>query len=171
MQKDFLTQMGRVDVGVDLRGGNRFVSQHRLNGAQVGTTFQQRGGKGMAERVGRHGFLNACFLHKVFNHEEDHDTGERFLSTMADENEILVFEGDGQEIAIHEIEVQFMDGFLGDGHEPLLGALALHLDEFFVKEEIAEFQVDEFADAESAGKEDFDDGFVALSLLLAEVDD
>ena len=41
------------DVRVDLRRGNVCVAQHLLNGAQVGTVFEQMHGKRVAQRVRR----------------------------------------------------------------------------------------------------------------------
>ena len=40
-----------VKVCVDLRGGDLRMSQHFLDGAQVGTTLNQVGGKTVTERV------------------------------------------------------------------------------------------------------------------------
>ena len=51
MFQDFLTQMGRVNVSVDLRRRNGFMSQHRLDGTQVGTALEQMGGKTVAQGV------------------------------------------------------------------------------------------------------------------------
>lgn len=48
---DLTSQHIPVDMGVDFSGRNRLVSQHTLDGAEVGTSFQQVGGEGMAEGV------------------------------------------------------------------------------------------------------------------------
>ena len=116
VQENFLTQMGGVDVSVDLGGGNGLVTKHGLDGTEVGTAFEQGGGKGMAEGVGRDGLLDAGFCHKVFNHEEDHDTSEGLLAPMAHKDIVLIFGRNGQEIAVKKIEMQFVDGFLGNRH-------------------------------------------------------
>ena len=42
---DFLTQARTVNVGIDFGSGNAFMSEHGLDGAKVGSTFQQVGGK------------------------------------------------------------------------------------------------------------------------------
>ena len=171
MEEDFLSQMGGVDVGVDLGGGYGFVTQHGLDSAEVGASFEQGGGEGVTKGVGRDGLLNACLGHQVFEHEEDHDASERFLATETDEDEVLELGGDGQLVAVGEVELQFVDGLLGDGHQTLLGAFAFHLDELVVEEEVAQLQVDQFADAQAAREEGFDDSLVAVTLGLAEVDD
>lgn len=51
MLDDFASQHIAVDVCVDFGCSNRFVSQHALDGTQVGSAFQQVGCKGMAEGV------------------------------------------------------------------------------------------------------------------------
>jgi hypothetical protein len=55
-----------VEVGVDFCGGDFFVSQHCLDGAEVGSTFQQVGGEGVAEGVGAYRFVDAGCLYAVF---------------------------------------------------------------------------------------------------------
>ena len=42
--------------GVDLSGGNIRMTQHGLNGSEVGPAFQQMGGKGMPQGVRRNLF-------------------------------------------------------------------------------------------------------------------
>ena len=59
MKKNLLTESGRINMGIDFCGTNGLMAQHRLNGTEVSTTFQQSRGKGMAEGMGRDGFLNA----------------------------------------------------------------------------------------------------------------
>ena len=38
-----------VDVGVDFGGGDGFVAKHFLDGAEVGTAFDEMGGEGVPE--------------------------------------------------------------------------------------------------------------------------
>jgi hypothetical protein len=46
MKADYgLTKIGPVQVGIDLGSGDRFVSQHFLNRAQIGPAFDQVGCK------------------------------------------------------------------------------------------------------------------------------
>ena len=112
MFQDFLTQMSGVDMGVDLGGGNGFVTKHRLDGTQIGTSFKQRGGKRMAKGVRGNGLLNPCFLHEVFNHQENHHPCKGFLATMTDKDKVLILERNGQKVTIQEVKLQLMDGFL-----------------------------------------------------------
>ena len=138
MLQDFFTQMGRVDVGVDLSGGNGFMSKHGLNGTQISPTLKQGGSEGVTERVGRDSLLNASLRHQILNHKKDHHPCQGFLTTMTDKDKILIFERNGQEITVDEVKLQLVDGFLRDRHEPLFRALSLHLDEFLIEEKIAE---------------------------------
>lgn len=48
---DFTAEHLAVYMGIDFRRGNALVAQHALDGSQVGTSFQQVGGKGVAEGV------------------------------------------------------------------------------------------------------------------------
>lgn len=45
---DLLAQHLPVDVGVDLGGGDGFVSQHALDGSQIGSALEQMCGEGVA---------------------------------------------------------------------------------------------------------------------------
>ena len=72
---DLTSQHIPVDMGVDFSGRNRLVSQHTLDGAEVGTSFQQVGGEGMAEGVRTDIFGDAGFLCQLFNQVKNHDAG------------------------------------------------------------------------------------------------
>lgn len=48
---DFTAQSVPVNMCVNFCCSDRFVAQHTLYGAQVGSSFKQVGGKGMAEGV------------------------------------------------------------------------------------------------------------------------
>ena len=171
MLQDFLTQMRGIDVGVDLSGGDRLMPQHGLDGTEIGTTFEQRGGKRMTESVWRNCLLNACFCYKFLNHQEHHHPSERFLTAITDKHIILIFKRNGQCIATFEIEPQLMDGFLGDGYQALLRTFAFHLDELLIKKKVTEFQVDQFGHSEPATEQSLNDGLVAVAFKLAEIND
>lgn len=66
MQEYLLAQGRGVDVRIDFSGANTFVSQHHLNGAEVGTALQQFGGERVAKGVRRDGFLDASRLGLAF---------------------------------------------------------------------------------------------------------
>ena len=133
------TKVGGVNVCVYLGGGDGFVTEHSLDGTQIGTSFEQGGSKGVAECVGGNFFLYTCFLHEVFDHEEHHDSGEGFAATFADEDIVLVFGRDVDVAAFGKIELEFVDCLGRDGDEALLAAFSFHLDKFVIEEEVAEF--------------------------------
>jgi len=51
VEEDFLAEVGCVDVEVDFGSGDAFVAHHLLDGAQVGSAFEQMGGEGVAEHL------------------------------------------------------------------------------------------------------------------------
>lgn len=140
VEEDFFAQAGAVDVGVDLGGGYAFVAEHGLDGAEVGSALEEVGGEGVAEGVGRDvagdARLGAEFLDEV----EDHDSADVFDAALdGDEDVVLVFGRYLPLVAVEEVELEFLDGLGGDGHEALFGSLALDADELFVEIEIGEF--------------------------------
>ena len=58
-------QQGIVEMYVDFGGGDAFVAEHLLYGTQVGASFEQVGGKTVAQGVGADVFLNAAGLAPV----------------------------------------------------------------------------------------------------------
>ena len=59
---DFTAQSVPVNMCVNFCCSDRFVTQHTLYGAQVGASFKQVGGKGMAEGVRTDVFGDAGLL-------------------------------------------------------------------------------------------------------------
>ncbi len=59
---DFTAQSVPVNMCVNFCCSDRFVAQHTLYGAQVGSSFKQVGGKGMAEGVRTDVFGDAGLL-------------------------------------------------------------------------------------------------------------
>ena len=52
MLDNFTSESVPVDMCIDFSGGDGFMSQHALDGPQIGAAFQQMGGEGVAERMG-----------------------------------------------------------------------------------------------------------------------
>ena len=69
MLENLLTQSRHVDMGVDNRCGYALMTEHSLNGTQVGTTLKQRSGKGVAEGVRRDGLCYARILGILLHHD------------------------------------------------------------------------------------------------------
>ena len=68
-------------MGVDFSGCDRLVSQHTLDGTEVGTSFQQVGCERMAEGVWTDIFGDAGFLCQRFNQVKNHDAGNAISSS------------------------------------------------------------------------------------------
>ena len=135
---------------VYLCGSDGLMTEHGLYGAQVGSALKQRGGEGMAKRVWRHRLLYASLFHQVLDHEEYHDTSERLLAALADEDIVLVFWSQRYQIAVEEIQLYLMYGLFRYGHQALFGALAIHLDELVAEIHVAYPQIDQLAHSQPA---------------------
>ena len=61
-----------VDVGVDFGGDYALVSEHLLDGPQVGSVLDQMCGEGVAEGVGRYLLGDAGLFALAFDHQEYH---------------------------------------------------------------------------------------------------
>jgi hypothetical protein len=83
-----IPQIIPVEMRIDLRGGDAFVAEHFLYGAEVGAAFHEMGGEGVAEGVWRDAFGDARFLCQVFDDIEDHDPAQAFAS-FVEKNNVL----------------------------------------------------------------------------------
>ena len=70
---DFTSQHVPVDVCINFRSGDGLVSQHTLDGPQIGSAFQQVGGEGVAEGVRTDSFGDSGGFSQFFDDVEDHD--------------------------------------------------------------------------------------------------
>lgn len=157
-------------MGVDFGGAEFFVSEHELDGSEVGSSFEEVCGEGVSEGVWVDVFLYSGSLGEVSDDAEDHDAADVFdVSSGGDEDVVGVVGGNVPEVAVEEVESEFSYCAWGDGYDALFVAFAHDAHVAVVEEEGGEPQVAEFADAEPAAVEHFDDGAVALSFGSAEV--
>ena len=98
-------------MGVDFGGANAFMTQHALDGTQVGSAFQQVGGEGMAEGMWANGFLEPDVVGKLFDDVENHDAGD-VRAPFADEYKVFISLFDGYAVAVNEIVFQFVNSSL-----------------------------------------------------------
>ena len=164
MLEDLLAQRLVVEVGVYLRGAYVGVSEEHLDDAEVGPAFEHGRSEGVAEGVRRDRLLDAGGEGLTLDHDEDHDACQ-MMATAVEEHVILLAGFDLHLLPVLEPQLQLMDGAVGDGHEPLLVALADDADEMLVEVEIRQLEVRQLRDAQPAGEERLDDGAVALSLV------
>lgn len=57
---------------VDFGGGDAFVSEHLLDGSQVGPALKQMRGEGMAQRVGTDVFSDAAVGTQLLDDDKHH---------------------------------------------------------------------------------------------------
>ena len=76
MLDNFTSESVPVDMCIDFSGGDGFMSQHALDGPQIGAAFQQMGGEGVAERMGTDILGDAGFFRQLFYHVKHHDAGD-----------------------------------------------------------------------------------------------
>ena len=169
MKKDLLTESGRINMGIDFCGTNGLMAQHRLNGTEVSAPFQQGGGKGMSEGMGRDSFLNASLTRVLLYHNKDHRTGE--MTAAAVQKHIILFAGfDGHMATNGKPQIQFLDGFRGNRHQPFLAPFAIDTDETLVEIEVTQRQVHQLRHAQATGEKHFDDSTVTMPLPFGEID-
>ena len=111
MVQEYLLAQGRhVDMGIYFCRTDGLVTQHGLDGSQVSATFQQGGGKGVAQGVWRDGFLDAGFLCLLLNHDENH--GARQVDATPVQKDIVFFARlDFHEVTVDKPMVELPDGF------------------------------------------------------------
>lgn len=169
VEEDGLAQVGCLEVRVYLCSADALMTEECLYYTQVGTALEQRRGKAVAQGVRRDGLGDAGPLGVLLDHDENH--GAREVRPAPVEEYIVFFARfDVHHVAVVVPVVQFLYGFGRDGHEAFLAALAQDADKGFLFVDIAQLEVDEFADTQAAGEENLDDGLVALSFPFAQVD-
>ena len=153
------------DVSVDLGGGDVGVTEQRLDGTEIGAVHKQIGGETMTESVGRDVLRDAggtgVFLDDALNGaggeaaEVARGVGVALVSTVAQEER-------GEAVAAGvQIGLDVVGGGLGNEDGAVFTSLA-------ADHEFAAFKVDgvtveagELGDAETAGKEQLNDGAIA----------
>ena len=112
--------------------------------------------------MGRDGLLNTCCLGLSFDHDQDHHSCQ-MLSVAVQEHIVFLAGFDGHVATVVKPEFQFLDGFLGDGHQPLFRAFTHNPHIFLFQIQIRKFQVYQFTHTQSAGEQHLDDGAVTVS--------
>ena len=117
------------------------MPQHLLNGAQIGSTLEQVGGKGVAERVGADRLFDAGKLAQPLDNVEHHDACE--LCSTAVEKQVIFAAALYGHVAAHFVKVEsyLLKGFLRNGHKALLVAFALDYNIFVVGINLRQLEV------------------------------
>lgn len=57
---DYLCQIACVNMGINFSGSNALMTQHLLNGPEVGTVFKEMGSETVPEGVWAYRFFDSC---------------------------------------------------------------------------------------------------------------
>lgn len=165
-----LPQVIPIEMGVDLGGGDAFVSQHFLDGTQVGTTFDKVGGKTVPEGVRADVFLEPDTLNLFFDDEKYHHAAEFFAPFVEKDKLFVAFGRLDMDADVLDVDAEVLQGIPADGDEALLVPLADNPQKADVGEDLAGLEVREFRYPEPRTVEDFEHGAVAVALGAAEGD-
>lgn len=132
---DFTAQHLAVDMRINFRGCNGLMTQHTLDGTEVGATFEQVRGEGMTEGMGTDIFGDAGLFRQLLNQVENHDAGDA-VSPSGKEDIIFKSFLYFSEVAVYQPVLDFFDGTGGDGDQALFAALSFYFDKTFVKVEL-----------------------------------
>lgn len=107
---DFIAQTGSVDVCVDFGSGNLFVSQHALDGTQIGSSLKQMRGEGVTESVRTDGFPNSGKTDILPDYVENHNAAQRFACAVTYNKVVLVSVPYFYMASVCQVQSDFIDG-------------------------------------------------------------
>lgn len=157
-------------MGVDLGGSDAFVSQHFLDGAQVGPAFDKVRRETVPECMRANVFLEPDTLNLFFDDEKYHHPAEFFASFVEKDKLFVAFGRLDMDADVLDVDAQVLQGIPADGDEALLVALADDPQKADVGEDLAGLEVREFRYPEPRTVEDFEHGAVSVALGAAEGD-
>ena len=123
----------------------------------------------MAKGVWRDGFLYACHCCLLLYHDEYH--GASKVGSPSVEKNIIFLAWLYFHVATVIIpQVKLLYGFARNGNKTFLRAFAPDSQKSLIFIDLRKSKVDQFRDTQSARKQNLDDGTVAVSFPLAQVD-
>ena len=153
-------------MGIDLGGGEVGMAEHDLHTAQVGAVFQQMGGKGVPEGMGRDTLADTGQIGPFFD-----DVPEGLTThgvPQAGEKEELVVTGGIEPVAAPlQVGVDPLTGRFTDRHQPLLVPLAQGHQIADRQVDLAQLEPDQLRDPQTGGIEQLQHGQVADILARA----
>lgn len=165
MEQELLSELGRIEMNVNLGCGNRLVTEHLLNSAKVGSTLEEMGSETMAECMRGYILANTRCFGELLHDIEDHHS--RKSATSAIKEKDIFFAGlnvDG--IPIFEISAYSLYGARRNGNNTLLGSFSLDDGERIAGRETRDSQVAEFRHSDSAAIEHFHNCAVAVGFIF-----
>ena len=137
------------------------MSQHLLDGAQIGSAFQQMCGKGMAEGVRTDFLMDARQFGLLLDDKEYHHTGKRGSPAVQEENILRSFFRSHGSPKVNII-LDFPKGGLRDGHQALLRSFPLYTDKLLLRINIRNAQRDQFRHTQATTIKHLQHGAVSL---------
>src|SRR5687768_14067908 len=141
-------QVLAIHMGVDLRGGDVGVTEHLLNGAQVGAPFEQMGGEGVPERMWRDVLLDPGLVHVLAQDLPGAHATQRLAAGVQQQHPLPLPLLQPRPQLAH-VDGRGADRGPADGHEALLASLAEDAEESLVEKQISHAERDPLGDAES----------------------
>jgi len=139
------------------------VTEHQLNGAEIGTAFEKMRGKTVAEHVRRKGHTKPSPTSVGGKNFPDTDAAETAAASIEEKNRRVRLLALGQKLraGIAKIAIDERDGFFAYGNDAFLVSLADTADATGGTIQIQDTKIGEFGDPQSAGIENFEHGAVA----------
>ena len=148
-------------MGVDLGGGKRLMTQEFLYDPEIGAVVKHVGGKAVAEGMRADAGIETGLEEVFIEFSADRASAES-LSVFVDIEGVLVESFFARvQIAIGEVSLDGLQSRGADGGESFLFSFAADVEDFTEEVHVGEVEGDQFADAESGAVEGFEDGAVA----------
>ena len=108
--EDLVAQAGAVNVDIDFGSGDALMTQHLLDGSQVGSALEQMGGKAVAQRVWADDLAHPSEFTQLFDDMENHLPGEHRASTVQEQDILAAPLGHLTGACLLQVEVNLLDG-------------------------------------------------------------
>lgn len=162
MMRQYLAAQHRaVDMQVYLGRGYALMTEHLLDGAQVGSPLEQMGRKGVTQRVGRDVAAYAGSHRQVSDYVVYHEA-RQLPSAAVEKEDVPVGWRDAQHLPLGQIRPYLLYAAVRHRHYALLVTLALHHQVMLIGIYVAHLQIYQLADTQSAPVERLHNGAVTL---------
>ena len=108
--QDFVAQAGSVDVDIDLSGRDALVSQHLLDGTQVGAAFKQVGSETVAQGVRADNLAHTSQFAQLLDDVEDHLPCQHRTTAVQEQYVLAAALSDLMGTSLLQVQVDLLDG-------------------------------------------------------------